>query len=111
MVLADSTCFDLDGGEAVGCGDADADFAYAVSIVFPADPDEEIDPMNGAQFRFFGAGMPTGAESQAMALGSGAFDVTSTTYCYRTSGGKYGTLKVDSAGFVLQLDWGTYTFP
>lgn len=111
MVLADSTCFDLDGGEAVGCGDADADFAYDVSIVFPAGTDEEIDPMNGAQFRFFGAGTPSGAECQAVTLGSGTFDANSTTYCYLTSGGKYGYLKVDSAGFVLQFDWGTYTFP
>lgn len=66
---------------------------------------------NGAQFRFFGAGTPTGAGCHRLALGSGGFDANSTTYCYRNRGGKYGYLKVDSAGFVLQLDWGTYTFP
>ena len=111
MVMGDSTCFDLDAGETVGCGDGDADFAYEVGLVFPIGTSEEIDPLHGAQFRFFGAGTPNGAECQALALGSSTFDANPTTYCYLTSGGKYGYLKVDSAGFVLQFDWGTYTFP
>jgi hypothetical protein len=111
MVIGDSTCFDLDAGETVGCGDADADFAYEVGIVFPFGTSEEIDPMNGAQFRFFGAGTPTGAECEALGLGSGTFDANPTTYCYHTTGGKYGYLHVDSAGFVVQFDWGTYTLP
>ena len=111
MVMGDSTCFDLDAGETVGCGDGDADFAYEVGLVFPIGTSEEIDPRHGAQFRFFGADTPTGAECQALALGSNTFDANPATYCYLTSGGKYGYLKVDSAGFVLQFDWGTYTFP
>lgn len=111
MVLGDSTCFDLDNGAAVGCGSAQADFEYNFSFVFPMGTEEEIDPMNGARFRFYGAGTPTGADCQAMALGEGTFDVGTTTYCYQTSGGKYGYLTVDAVGFVLQFDWGTYTFP
>jgi len=111
MVMGDSTCFDLDAGETVGRGDGDADFAYEVGLVFPIGTSEEVDPVHGAQFRFFGGGTPTGAECQALALGSSTFDANPATYCYLTTGGKYGYLKVDSAGFVLQFDWGTYTFP
>ena len=109
MVIGDATCFDLDAGVA-GCG-GDADFAFEVGIIFPFGTSQEIDPMNGAQIRFFGAETPSGAECQALAMGSGTFDANPTTYCYQTTEGKYGYLHVDSAGFVLQFDWGTYLLP
>lgn len=113
MAIASGECFDLDAGAAVGCGTAQADFRYDITFAFPAGTDEEVTPRNGAKFRFFdgGADIPTGAECQALALGGGTFDANSDVFCYQTSAGKYGYLNIDAAGFAVQFDWGTYTFP
>ena len=110
--LASDACFDLDTGVPVGCGSASADFRYQVTFVFPTF-NEEIQPLHGAEFRYFGnpGTTPTSADCQALALGSGSFDANVNTYCYRTSNGKYGFLRVDSAALTMQFDWGTYTFP
>lgn len=107
--VASGSCFDLDAGAAAGCASGEADFRYVFTL-FP--PDEVVAPTNGARFRFFHAtALPTSAECQALALGGGVFDANSNVYCYQTSAGKFGWLRVDSASFALQFDWGTYTFP
>jgi hypothetical protein len=46
-----------------------------------------------------------------MVLGGGTFDANSDAFCYQTSAGKYGYMNIDAAGFAVQFDWGTYSFP
>ncbi len=110
--LGSNACFDLDAGSEVGCGSAAADFRYDLTFTFPFGTDEEINPRNGAMYRFYGGGgTPTAADCQALALGANSFDANPNMYCYQTSSGKFGWMRIDAAGFALQFDWGTYFFP
>jgi hypothetical protein len=110
--LASNACFDLDAGAEVGCGTATADFRYDLNFTFPFGTEEVITPRNGALFRYFSnSAVPSSADCQALTLGANKFDANPNVYCYQTSSGKYGWLRIDLAGFALQFDWGTYTFP
>jgi hypothetical protein len=112
--LGNGSCFDLDAGAGIACsnGAADMKFIYALGG-FPPVFTNEIDPSNGAKFRYFGglSSTPSGSDCQAAALSGGSFTPNPATYCYRTSSGKYGYLRINTGLPVLGFDWATYSLP
>lgn len=107
----DDACFDLDNGIGIGCGDGEADFKYDHNMVLFIHH-FRIDPGHGARFGLFGVSEPTSEQCQAASLSTSEFDLDDRYYCYQTSGGKYGWMKVK--GFnptAVLFDYGTYNLP
>jgi hypothetical protein len=117
QVLPDGFCFDLDEGAITSCGNPNSDFQYDASITFEGFPPTMevhtvVDPGHSALFGAHGTEVPTGAECQAQALTASDREISHGIYCYRTSGGKYGYLRVTSLGTTsVTFDWATYNSP
>ncbi len=113
QVLGRDYCFDLDAGAQVGCGSGSADFSYGVTASgFPPSFKYRISPRNGATFGAYGNDLPSSSDCQATAMSVSGFNVQTKVYCYKTSNGKYGYLKVKSRDFTsIVFDWGTYSLP
>jgi hypothetical protein len=115
--LADGFCFDLDAGAASSCGNAAADFQYVANMTMSGFPPTlklttVLDPGHGAAFVYHGGDTPSGATCQGEALNTADVDLKNGVYCYQTSDGKYGYLKVTGRTITgMTFDWGTYTFP
>ncbi len=111
MTLHDNGCFDLDTGEIVGCGTAEADFRYEYThILFTHE--YEINPLHMVSFKLFGAEAPTREQCQASSLSPMTFDLHKRYYCYQTTDGNYGWIKIDdyNSSSVI-LDFITFNEP
>ena len=115
QALLDGACFDLDAGNSVSCGSGNADFQFKNDTQVSGFPPvikqlQEYRPQNGTTVRYFGSDSPTKSECSGMSLSNNDIDLDSgDTYCYKTSGGRYGWLHVDSAGLGgLTFDWVTF---
>jgi hypothetical protein len=114
--VLDGACFDLDEGAAIGCGSGDSDFAYDYDLVatggFPPviKPVQEFRPRNGTKIRYFGNTKPSKSDCSALALSGNDLDLDpGKVYCFQTSDGLYGWLKVDSAELAsMVFDWLTF---
>jgi hypothetical protein len=109
--IHDDTCFDLDDGIGIGCGAGEADFKYDHTMILFMHH-FRIDPRHGARFRLFGGSQPTSEQCQAVSLSTSEFELEEKYYCYQTSAGKYGWLKVK--GFnptAVLFDYGTFNLP
>jgi hypothetical protein len=115
--LPDGWCFDLDAGAASSCGNPEADFQYDASTTLEGFPPHMvvhtvIDPGHDALFGGKRADVPTGVECQSSVLTAADRDIEHGIYCYRTSSGKYGYLRVTSLNVSsLTFDWATYNSP
>jgi len=110
-VVHDNGCFDLDTGENVSCSAAEADFQYEYShILFTHD--YEIDPIHGVRFRIFGTEAPNREQCQSLSLSPLTFDLHKRYYCYQTTDGSYGWIKIDDYGSSSVIfDFTTYNDP
>jgi hypothetical protein len=117
QVLLDGWCFDLDDGAISSCGNPAADFQYDAALImqgFPPTPQLKtiVDPGHDTLFGGKLSDAPTGVECQGMVLTAADRDISPGYYCYRTSNGKYGYLRVVSRDIgSLKFDWGTYNSP
>ncbi len=111
MTVHDNGCFDLDTGEIVGCGTAEADFRYEYShILF--NHDYEINPLHSVGFKLFGTEAPTRDQCQALSLSPMTFDLKNRYYAYRTSDGNYGWIKiVNFNSSAVNFDFATFNNP
>jgi hypothetical protein len=107
----DNGCFDLDDGEMVGCGTSAADFRYEYThILFTHD--YEINPLHSVGFKLFGSEAPTRAQCQALSLSPMTFDLHKRYYCYHTSDGYYGWIKIENFNSsVVLFDFATFNEP
>jgi len=111
QVLAEGACFDLDGGNQVGCGSASADFQYDhVLQFFPSSSQQNYVPRNGTEARYIAANPPSKADCQGLSLSGTKFDMDAgRNYCFETTDGRFGYLHLDSAGIgSMQFDWWTW---
>jgi hypothetical protein len=115
--LADGWCFDLDAGSTSSCGNPEADFQYDASITMEGFPPHMVvhtivDPGHDALFGGKRAEVPTGVDCQSSVLTAADRNIENGIYCYRTSGGKYGYLRVTHVNTsAMTFDWGTYNSP
>jgi len=115
--LADGWCFDLDEGVISSCGNPEADFQYDASITMEGFPPHMvvhtvIDPGHDALFGGKRTEVPTGVDCQSSVLTAADRNIEHGIYCYRTSAGKYGYLRVTALDVTsLTFDWGTYNSP
>ncbi len=115
--LAETYCFDLDEGAVSMVCNPYTDFHYTASMTLSGFPPTlklttVLDPVHGAVFGWHGGDIPSGATCQGEALGAANIDLKNGVYCYRTSAGKYGYLKVTARTVnYMTFDWGTYSLP
>ncbi len=107
----DNGCFDLDEGVSIGCGSPEADFQYEHSL-FLFVHEYEIDPIHGSKFKLFGSSKPTSEQCQAIPMSGATFELKKRYYCYLTSAGKYGWIKIKNYNSsVVLFDFGTFNLP
>ncbi len=109
--LNDSGCYDLDAGEQVSCGAPQADFKYEHTL-FLFTHEYEIDPLHGVGFRLFGSEAPTREQCQGLSLSASTFELHKRYYCYQTSDGNYGWIKITNYNSSAVLfDFATFNEP
>lgn len=106
MDLATNGCFNLDTGAVVGCGSGGADFQYDYELL----SQDEIDPRNSATFSARFNAEPSFSDCRDASLDNDTFDPTENRwYCYKTTDGKFGWIKVrDTEMFSMEFDWTTW---
>jgi len=115
--LLDGWCFDLDEGAISSCGNPAADFQYDATLSMQGFPPTMelttvVDPGHNALFGSKRTEVPSGADCQASVLTAADREISSGIYCYRTSEGKYGYIRVLSRDLTsMSFDWATYNFP
>ena len=104
--LAVDKCFDLDAGGSIACSNGDADFRFVDHMLLG----ERLDPLNGARMSTTDhASTPSKGTCSSEATVTSPVPLKTTTFCYQTSAGRWGWLKVN--GFnssTVGFDWGTY---
>ncbi len=111
LVLPKNGCFDLDDGEQVSCGAAQADFRYEYShILFTHD--YEINPLHGVGFRDVGTEAPTREQCDVGTVSPATFDLKHHYYCYETSDGNLGWIKITAySPSAVFFDFATFNEP
>lgn len=105
MILSQGNCFNLDDGTDEACSSLDADFQFGGTLL-----DLEIEPRHSAAFSAPRNSEPSYSDCSSASLSTADRDIVANRwYCYKTSQGNYGWLRVATASYATMVfDWTTW---